>query len=115
MISWEAMLTRSMLDITAELAQYVHVPAQHVRENRASPVTIARSATVDGTHSRIFIKSSPTRPEDPFLAIEYRDHWFYIDDTDYRSKRVFSFLLFLFTLAESGPQGVAPVLTLPAG
>ena len=110
-----AMLTRSMLDITAELSQYVDVPEEHIKENRASPGTIPVLWTADGVISRMLIKSSTLEPNDPFLAIEYRDHWFYIDDTDYRSKRIFSFLLFLFTLAESGPQGVAPVLTLPAG
>jgi hypothetical protein len=110
-----AMLTRSMLDITMELAQFVRVPEQHIRENRASPGNAASRATVDQVRSQVFINSSPEKPEDAFLSINYRDHWFYIEDTDYRSKRVFSFLLFLFTLAESGPQGVAPVLTLPAG
>ena len=63
----------------------------------------------------VVIYSDKKEPDDAFVAIMYRDHWFYIQDTDYRSKRIFSFLLFLFTLAETGPQGLSPVLTLPAG
>jgi hypothetical protein len=108
-----AMLTRSMLDITLELAQYVEIPENHIKENRASK---GRDATsIDETRSRIIVGSSKDKPEDAFLAIEYHDYWFYIKDTDFHSKRMFSFLLFLFTLAESGSQGIAPVLTLPTG
>lgn len=110
-----AMLTRSMLEIIAEIAQYVGVPETHIQENRASRGSHNNSTSIDEKRSRVLIKSSEKKPDDAFLAIEYRDHWFYIEDTDYRSKRLFSFLLFLFTLAESGSQGLAPVLTLPSG
>lgn len=110
-----AMLTRSMLDITAELAQYVDIPQKHIEENRASPGRYARSSAVDEMYSKVFIHSSKEEPDDAFLKIEYRDYWFYIEDTDYRSKRMFTFLLFLFTLAESGSQSISPVITLPAG
>ena len=47
--------------------------------------------------------------------IRYRDYWFWIDDRDLPSKGVFSSLMFLFTLTESGSGQVSPVLTvLPA-
>jgi len=110
-----AVLTRSMLDIIAELAQNVEVPRQHVQENRASPGITEKTGTLSEMRSRIQIKSDAHEPADAFLAVRYRDHWFYIDDTDFRSKRMFSFLLFLLSLAEGGSQGLSPVLTLPAG
>ncbi len=110
-----AMLTRSMLDITVELSQTVQIPQKHIEENRASPGNYTESLTADEIRSQVFIRSSSEKPDDAFLAIQYRDYWFYIEDTDFNSKRVFSFLLFLFTLAESGSQGLSPVLTLPAG
>ncbi len=110
-----AMLTRSMLEIIAEISQYVWVPETHIRENRASRGSYTGSSSIDEKRSRVLVKSSKEKPDDVFLAIEYRDYWFYIEDTDYRSKRLFSFLLFLFTLAETGSQGLSPVLTLPAG
>ncbi len=110
-----AMLTRSMLEIIVEISQYVRVPESHVLENRASRGNYTGSTSIDEKRSKVLIKSSKEKPDDAFLAIEYRDYWFFIEDTDYRSKRLFSFLLFLFTLAESGSQGLSPVLTLPAG
>ena len=109
------MLTRSMIDIIAELSQYVQVPDNHVRENRASPGVIDKAGSYEEIRSRVFIKSDSQRPDDPFLAVRYRNHWFYIEDTDYRSKRMFSFLLFLLSLAEGGGEGMVPVLTLPTG
>jgi hypothetical protein len=110
-----AMLTRSMFDIIAELSQYVEVPAKHVRENRASPGALDRASSFEEVRSKIFVKSAPEKPKDAFLAVKYKDHWFYIEDTDFRSKRMFSFLLFLLSLAEGGSKGLAPVLTLPTG
>jgi hypothetical protein len=110
-----AMLTRSMLDIIAELSQFVQVPARHVRENRASPGVIDKAASYEEIRSRVFIKSAAQQPDDAFLAVRYRDHWFYLEDTDYRSKRMFSFLLFLLSLAEGGGEGLTPMLTLPTG
>ena len=110
-----AMLTRSMFDIIAELSQFVRVPEHHVKENRASPGAIDKASSYEEVRSRVFVKSSQEKPGDPFLAVRYRDYWFYIEDTDFRSKRMFSFLLFLLSLAEGGGEGLAPVLTLPTG
>ena len=110
-----AMLTRSMIDIIAELSQFVQVPDRHIQENRASPGVIDKAASYEEIRSRVFIKSDVKQPDDAFLAVKYRDHWFYIEDTDYRSKRMFSFLLFLLSLAEGGGEIMAPVLTLPTG
>lgn len=56
----------------------------------------------------IRIQSSPSRPVDAFVAVPYRDHWFWIDDQDLRSKSLFSFLMFLFTLLETPEKGGAP-------
>jgi hypothetical protein len=110
-----AVLTRSMLGISAELAAHVDVPTNDIIENRASSGAFDATDTISEKRSRVIIKSSVDEPDDAFVSIHYRDHWFYIDDTDFRSKRLFSFLLFLFTLAETGTPGKAPVLTIPTG
>ena len=48
-----------------------------------------------------------------FSSVPYRDHRFWIDDRDLRSKSVFSFLMFLFTLLETSDKGGAPIVTIP--
>ena len=110
-----AILTRSMLEITAELASRVQVPASHVAENRASPGIFDLVDSREETRVRVRIRSSTEKPADAFAAARYRDHWFYVDDRDFRSKRMLSFLMFFFTLAESPAPQKGPVLTIPAG
>jgi hypothetical protein len=46
-------------------------------------------------------------------AVPYRGHWFYVDDRDMASKRLFTFLMFIFTLVEAPGREGAPVLTIP--
>ena len=61
------------------------------------------------------------RPHDAYVAVKYRDYWFYIDDRDQASKQTFSLMMQLIRLdvsnpltSESGAQKT-PVLTLPVG
>ncbi|MFO1386312.1 MAG: hypothetical protein U1F55_09025 [Chitinivorax sp.] len=44
----------------------------------------------------------------PYAAIPHKGYWFWIEDDDHRSKRLFSFLMMLFSLAETG-QPAAPL------
>jgi hypothetical protein len=48
------------------------------------------------------------RPADAFVAVPYRDHWFWIDDRDMLSKRLFSFIMFIFTLVETPGKEAPP-------
>lgn len=61
------------------------------------------------------IQSSPEQSQDAFLAVPYRDHWFWIDDLDMLSKHTFSFAMFLYSLAQTGRGQREPVLTVPTG
>lgn len=63
----------------------------------------------------ITIYSGSEKPEDTYAAIEYRGHWFWIDDKDFQSKRVFTFLMIMLSLAETGSTPAAPLLTVGTG
>ena len=52
----------------------------------------------------IRILSSPQSPRDAFVAVPYGQNWYWIDDKDFASKRLFSFIMFLFTLTETWRQ-----------
>ena len=47
-------------------------------------------------------------PEDAYAAVPYEGYWYWIDNADLSSKRTFTFLLILFSLAETGAGGGRP-------
>ncbi|OOP55806.1 MAG: hypothetical protein AYP45_12740 [Candidatus Brocadia carolinensis] len=110
-----AILTRSVLEIIADLASYIEVPDVHVTEKRVNPTLPDQSVTGAPPAPLIRIHSSPERPSDAFITIPYRGYWFWIDDKDLPSKRLFSSLMFVFTLTETETKEGAPIVTIPVG
>jgi hypothetical protein len=110
-----AILSRSILEVLTELSSFINVPEAHVAERRVSPTAEPEMGPSGPIQPLIRIASSPERPADAFVAVPYRDHWFWIDDRDVPSKRLFSFLFFIFTLTETGGKEGLPVLTIPTG
>jgi len=127
-----AVLTRSMMQQMGIMASQTDVPAEDVAEGRATPGweavsakddTVVESAAVaggtvvtNGTKAIRLIQIHCTEgaPSDAFVAIRYRDHWFWIDDRDLKSKHTFSFMMLLFTLADTGERENLPLITIPA-
>ena len=111
-----AILSRSILEILVDLASNIDVPSEHVQQKRVMP-TMPIETTAAGTEVAplMRIHSSPTRPKDSFSSICYREHWYWIDDRDLRSKSLFTFLMFIFSLTETQGKEGAPIVTIPAG
>jgi hypothetical protein len=104
-----AMTTRSLLRVLGMLATHVDVPAQDLAEGRAVPGVTDLDARAVRFHS------GREAPPDAFVAVKYRNTWFWIDDRDLTTKRVFTLIMVIFTMADtSGNQGM-PVLTIPTG
>ncbi|QSA97846.1 hypothetical protein [Methylococcus sp. EFPC2] len=110
-----AILSRSILDILVDLASYIEVPAKHVAENRVNQTLPAENHAGKPLVPLLRIHNSPDKPGNAFIAVPYRDHWYWLDDRDINSKRGFSFLMFVFTLVETGDKTPAPVVTIPTG
>ena len=108
-----AMLTRSMLQIMIALATQVEVPDEDVASGRTVPSLTTADGDKNNPRRLIRIHHSAERPENAFSTIKYRDHWFWIDDRDFRSKRAFAFLMILFSLSETGGKA-ASVIALPS-
>ena len=102
-----AIQTRSVLQMLAAMAGFIDVPAEHV--SFTSP-----GHDVLRVSSRPFhVLSGTERPEQSFAEIKYEDHWFWIENSDISSKRVFTLMLFITTLTNQANSPNAPVLTIP--
>jgi hypothetical protein len=110
-----AILTRSMLEILIDLASYIEVPAANATERRTFPTPAPEVTNAGPVAPLIRIGSSPQNPGDAFAAVPYHHDWYWIDDKDLSSKRLFSFIMFLFTLTETGDKQGAPIITVPVG
>jgi uncharacterized protein YceK len=100
--------SRSMLQIMLAFASYVDVPESDTKEGRAVPST--QSTNPDP----VKIKCSKDKPADAFAAVYYHNHWFWVDDRDWRSKRALSTIMFLFTMIEGSGDERLPLVTIPA-
>lgn len=110
-----ALLTRSIMEILVELSSGVEVPAQHLTEGRARSLTrMPAEQGSQNTYPVARVLSGGNQPEDAYVAVRYRNHWFWIDDRDLASKRAFSFLKIFSSIAETGVAPQLPVLTIPA-
>ncbi len=110
-----AMLTRSILQIMIELATQIDVPSLHITEGRTVPgLTMHRDLNREQA-KLITVGHGTDKPENAFTAVRYKDHWFSIDDRDFKSKRTFAFLMILFSMTEKSETDGLPLVTIPAG
>jgi hypothetical protein len=108
-----AILSRSILEVLVDVSSVIGVPEAHVAERRVGPTQQDEAGPGETMPPLIRIASSAGRASDSFATVPYRGHWFSIDDRDMGSKRLFTFLMFIFTLVETGGKEGAPVLTIP--
>jgi len=108
-----AVISRSLLHLLSTMAALVDVPAEDLTDHRATPGWESAQGS-DRLVRMIEIHSSKEKCDDAFVSINYRGHWYWIDDRDLKSKRVFAFMLMLFTLADTGEKESPPLITIPA-
>jgi len=101
---------RSMLEIMQVASKEVLVPAADVERGVAAA---NRSQEATDSEAWFVVKSSEDEPSDSSLSIEYRGHWFYIEDRDLQSRETFAMLTALFAVVGGTVPGAHPVLTLP--
>jgi hypothetical protein len=87
------------------------VPETHLASHRAGRGFDSLDSPQKSTVS---IRSSREKPQDAYIAIQYRDHWFWIDDGDLQTKRAITAIMFFFTLSDSGSSDRLPLITIPA-
>jgi hypothetical protein len=73
-------------------------------------------ASREGIHTGLVkVKSQLTQPANAFVAVPYRNRWFYIDDEDLKTKSGFMALNSIFSLQSGDLPSTSPVLTIPVG
>jgi hypothetical protein len=107
-----AVNSRSMLQIMSAFASYLDVPEEHLENHSAMPGF--EHDSTDGSQQKVLIRSGKDKPAAAFAAVHYHDYWFWIDDTDLRTKRVMTAIMFFFTLADTGGNEKLPLITIPA-
>ena len=110
-----AILTRSALEVLIDLSSFITVPEAHVAERRVAQTADPEVGPGGPIRPLIQVASGTEPPSDAFVAVPYRGYWYWIDDRDMPSKRMFSFIMMIFTLVEPGSKEPAPVLTIPTG
>ena len=107
-----ALLSRSMLEIMLQLGHGIELPATHevggwvLASQYRSGERLAKPL--------VNIHSGSEAPANAYAAVPYLGYWYWIDQADIASKRTFTFLMILFSLAETGPSAAAPVVTVPS-
>jgi hypothetical protein len=105
-----AILSRSVTTVLQVLSTDVDVPAEHL----ANGVAPSFSGSDGGNQPLLHIQSGCKKPCDPFIAVYYENHWFWIDKRDTVAKRTISNLLILLALTDTGSKENLPVITIQA-
>jgi hypothetical protein len=108
-----AILTRSIMEIIIEMASQIDVPAEHVAEGRTYATAPEIGSGTGQVPPFTRIHTDREKPADVFAAIRNRGRWYWVDDRDRLSKIHFTFLMVLFSLAETGTVPQAPLITVP--
>jgi len=104
--------TRSVMQLIQDVGAAVDVPQEHIDAGVIDPLM-----WVGGEGEFLDIRTSRDHPDDATVAIYHRGYWYYIADTDTRSKRAFIMLKILIGIRMQAGGGAtqAPVLTIGVG
>ena len=107
-----AITTRSVFDLIQILSASIDVPEEHARSGLVISYPPKGLAAKD-----VHIRSSQRKPASASVAVKYRGSWFYIEDTDQRTKQVARLVSAFWAVriaSAAGGSQPAPVLTIPA-
>ena len=109
--------TRSFLGVMYYLSHSVDVPDKDKTSGRVTITYDEYGNEFDWLEltDNLFKIESGTSNSNIAISTNYRNAWFYIDDSDLNSKTTFSLLMQLFSLQSGKSDGTAPLLTLPIG
>jgi len=107
-----AIQARSLLATMFALSESFTPPADHVKSGQVLP---GMPTEQNASAKWLNIECSRLPAPDAFVQVRHNGYWFYIPRTDFRSKRTFALLTYLFSLQTADLSGMAPMLTVPTG
>ncbi len=100
---------RSLMGTLSFLSRGVEVPEAHREKGWA----LDMGSWDDLVPFRV--RSGNEKPPIAYVSVKYQGYWFYIDQADHESKRVFNLLIYIFELQAPETSKAAPILSLPTG
>lgn len=110
-----AMLTRSMLQMMIALSTTIDVPETHLEQKLTYQVKYQPGEEEAKLGQLMRIHSGTEPPEHAFVSVKHLNHWFWVEESDFPSKRTFTFVMLLFSMMESEESEGLPLVTIPAG
>jgi hypothetical protein len=101
---------RSMMEIMQIASTAVQVPEEDISKGN---VFVVPPEQADLGDDSFVVKSSVDEPSNATIRTRYRNHWFYIEDNDLKSREGFALLNALFAVTAGTVPGANPVLTIP--
>lgn len=107
-------MPRTILSCMYYLSQGVGAPECHYECGLVKQNEGEEPQTLNEVLSNLFrVHCSQCAPNTAFVAVQYRNHWYYIEDCDLSSKKTFALLLQLYNLHAEESKSIGPILTLP--
>jgi len=107
-----AVNSRSMLQIMGAFSTCLNVPEAHLKDHSAIPAF--ENEAPEQRKGVVKIHSGKSKPVDAYTAVFYRDHWYWIENGDWPTKRALTAVMFFFTLSEADNNVKLPLITIPA-
>lgn len=111
---------RSLMQVLLVLSGFIEEPA--AQKNWVTP-KIPRFTDVGFTDKdipplKVSRREGPSLPgvwgkPNEFAAVNYKGYWYYVPDSEFKSKEILSCMMGIFTMIETGPKQQTPILTLP--
>jgi hypothetical protein len=107
-----AVIPRSVIGMLAHISAQIDVPDDDIQAHRT--LSSIGYATAE-QRPVVVVRTSPSPPQSTYVAVQFKNRWFWVADTDFDSKVAFSIVQILMDIAHGDTSPTkAPILTIPA-
>lgn len=106
---------RTVLELLNYLSKGVDVPVEDLMANIARTTYDQHHRPFDWhliTHGQLCVRFSKLRPNNAYIAVRYRNYWFYVADNDVHSKETINMLSVIMGIYEGDVKSVLPIFTV---